>query len=652
MISFTFLATCLLSLVGCGRQTTGTIYFDLDGGHFLDPSFSTSKLTGVSGTPVKISIPDPVKEGYYFIGWRELKKDGTLSNINKRKASDGKSYYYYPYVDFTFYAYFEKEISISFSLTDSSSDAFLIEPEKGASDFVDNKLKGYANKVIPSLKYLPVADDKKNHLNFEGWYTKYPLIKETGEKDQTHYVLDLTEEEGQYMFESAFGNDKMQFPLSDETFTLYAKWSLDPTIRVHTNLDTVADFSFLSSQNVEEDITSAIKDVFSYDMKNETGDTFYYPLDTRENRFAGFFLDEEFTKPFYINSVIGQEDIDIFMKWNKKVDVTFDYNGGLLNGVTSELLSGDHYQDDILGEEVLKEHIPTLYGHDFTNYTLDGSIYDFIYDRLPDHDITLLASYAQYPILNLSHDYPLNYSGERLQDVSYSLQSGTQLTSYLDSFINAFHSDDLESSYFYQDDGTTKIENLFLSMPDSSLDLKLELDYKNVVTVKTLIGSSDEPYGLSTTYQDITFKYGREGKVYESESSSIPYVQESDIPDIYSQLVENGFKYLFDGTYDDIDLTSKTIYPFYQETSHQQINSRTIYRKMTKGIDLTFYRYDDSSSLDLSISVIPSSTLLDSEERLKDLLGDYKDLYLSIQGEYVRIERELPDTSCNVFVRY
>ena len=104
-----FIALSFLS--SCSQGLTGRIYFDLNGGVFLDNSFSTNYLSGQSGTPVKVNIPDPYKEGYYFVGWREKTKEGSYREINKRRAEDGSAYYYYPYGSDTFYAYFEPLLS-------------------------------------------------------------------------------------------------------------------------------------------------------------------------------------------------------------------------------------------------------------------------------------------------------------------------------------------------------------------------------------------------------------------------------------------------------------------------------------------------------------------------------------------------------------
>ena len=98
-----FLSTLLPA---CRAGVTGRIYFDLDGGVFTDESFSTEMLVGDAGTPVEIKIPDPVKEGYYFVGWREKNSDGSYRQISKKLTSDGTLSYFYPYGNDTFYAYF------------------------------------------------------------------------------------------------------------------------------------------------------------------------------------------------------------------------------------------------------------------------------------------------------------------------------------------------------------------------------------------------------------------------------------------------------------------------------------------------------------------------------------------------------------------
>jgi hypothetical protein len=635
-------AGSLLALFGCSQAAKGRIYFELNGGSFPGQTFSTDYLEGQSGTPVTVTIPDPVKDGYFFVGWREKKADGSYRTISKILGSDNVAYYYYPYGKDTFYAYFEPLVQLRFDLTAGKTrNGAMSAPLLEATSYSDGILNGYANKTIGSTDYLPTATG--DHLTFSYWYTEYPIVSTTDADKQKHYSLDTNGEKGVYEFDKSFGTDSMVFPVVPEgqTFTLYAFWEEDPTITVHYDLDGIEDSSFQSAKNttITEGLTAAVKGRIGIDL-SAGKEPYYY--DDQKKRFAGFFLDAEFTKPFYLTSEIGTESLDLYLRWNVRVNVTLDYQGGTLNGKTSETFT--YYSTDTLGQTFYDAHKPTKEFADFSGYSFDGEAYDFRTEKLGIEDITLLAVYDEYPTLTLKVRYPDSYAGEKVADYAFRAKAGTDISSSLDGFRAKVTDTTLETGLFETKNGDVYSSYIGTDMPDESMDLYLDARYKSVYTLKTytLVGTEGTPL---TGVEDIIRYFGASETVAETSFGT-------GMRDILSVA---GVDYAFDGYYTDSALSSPLLFPLQGSASFTEVPSFTLYRKETLAIHLTFVASTDLTSSLGILPALPGGKTADYSVAIASLLkvSSYTSLaLLNADGTQTSLGTLLPESDSTIVVTF
>lgn len=624
----------LSALVSCGNKMTGRILFELDGGSF--PSdFGTTSLEGESGTPILTEIPDPVKSGYYFVGWREKSKDGSYRVINKRTYKDGKAYYFYPYVTDTFYAYFEPLSTITFDLTQGEGLMGLVAPKVDGSSFHDNKLNGYASKKLLSTDYLPTVEkiSKDSHLTFDGWYSEYPLVGVDDENGQKHYSLDKTGEAGEYMFERSFGTDNMCFPISDDNnFTLYAKWIEDPTVTIHYNLDGVEDSVFQGRDNVSDKIISEIYSKTGMDFNALDVERFYNQ--DRTKRFNGLYLDNELKSRFSLDSEIGDDNVDIYLGWDDRISVTIDYQDGTVGGKHSDTYPDTYYAGDVLGETFYKEHIPSAINKTFLGYQLEGEQFNVIRDALPSHDVTLQAFYSDYPSLTLRYDYPIGYSGTILSTATSYYEKGADITEILHDFRNRITDESIAASRFYQLSEGKKVDFTGDKMSSNDLELYLELVYLPKITIQSY-------YNPSGAYVSMT---GVNPSFYLSIGETLT---ESGMNSYADKITVDGVDYLFDSFYADESFTEKVLFPLSLLPSREAKVERTLYRKMTKAVTVTFVEKTTSETIG-TVSALPGTSFASSKEILS-LLGTYDHLTI-VSGGSEKTLNQIPDVNATVFV--
>lgn len=606
------LSLSLPVLPSCSMSMKGTINFDLNGGYFLDESFSTKSLTGDSGTPVFIDIPNPIKEGYYFVGWKEKNSSGEYVVINKRLHDDGTSYYYYPYGEDTFYAYFEPLVTITF---DPIDDISLTSPKYESENFssIDNTLNGYSSKSILSTDYLPSVDASSIHKNFQYWYSEYPLVEVVDENKVTHYKIDTSQEKGIYQFDKAF-KGYMQF-LLDENITLYAYYTLDPRVTVHMNIEGVEDYSFYGKGDIEGELIEMMSEKFSIDYSLDT-DRYYYPNETKDYRFDGFYLNDSFTSRFSLSSSIGDYDFDIYLKWNKRVTLTIDLNGGNINGQETYVIN-DYYQEDKLSDETFFANIPIKEHSTFIEYTYNGAPFSYKRDSLVDSEMTLIATYEDDLVLTLKYDYPDLYSNQKEENKFYYKKGDSIDTNQLDEFKLAIIDDNLITGEFYILDEENNKCNIPTSI-DDDLTIYLTLNYRSKMNVISILsdGSEEEKTLHFPSYDGI--------EILNSYS---------DITDYDLKIEKEGNTFLYDGLYLDKELISPLILPISFTPNQEESKIINIYRKMTKAINITFKKWDDST-FEKSMKVIPNKDVSYYEDELKTLLGNYTRLETSL-GEIV-----------------
>ena len=652
------LAASLFSpLASCRTYVSGRINFDLNGGAFTDENFQTTYIEGKAGTPILVSIPTPVKEGYYFVGWREKDSSGAYRVINKRLYSDGQSYFYYPYGTDTFYAYFEPLITLTFHLGDGNENASFVAPELDSSSFSGNVLSGYATKGIPNTKYLPTAEDSKDHLNFDYWYSEYPLVSSTDKNNVTHYSLNTDVEPGQFRFDESFGSDGMSFPM-DSNIDLFAHWTSDPTITVHFGMEGFSSTSFKASTSIEEELKNLMKENFGIDYS--VASKVYTYLNESENiryRFSGFYLDPEFTSPFYLDSPILDQDIDLYLKWDEQVTLILDYNGGTLNGETSHTISNTYFEGDTLGEDVLTSYTPTKVNANFLSYTYNGKTFSFLNDKLPGGEVTLVASYHEWSSLTITYDYPSDYTGTKKEDIVRKINAGESITTYITNAETAVADDSLVfvEAKLVRDDGTGE-PNPYSTMPDKDIKVALVYDYKGEVSITSYDNSTGSYVASSLDPITVTFDYST-----DSSGKLVPTpLTLSSITGLEKSLTIGSNTYLYDGLYTDTDLTKEAVFPLFGTTSHDSQKVLPLYRKLTKGITLTFYNYDDKdretkTSLG-TLLVLPSHQVSLYQSDLNTLLNvnnkTYQTLYIKEGDNYRKLSTLLPSVDSEVYVSF
>lgn len=602
----------------------GVIYFDLDGGYFDDESFSTSSITGDSGSPILIDIPDPIKDGYYFVGWRERNKKGEYVTINKKLNDDGNLYYYYPYGEDTFYAYFEPLVTITF---DPIEDVELTIPKYGSENFskVDNTLKGYSSKSISSIDYLPSVDASSIHKNFQYWYSLYPIVEVTDNKKVTHYQLDTTKEQGIYQFDKQFTNN-MQF-LLDENITLYAYYTSDPLITIHSNIDGIDDYTFYGKDNISAELISMMKELFSINYQIEQRN-YYYPNDLMDYRFAGFYLNSDFTSRFSLDSTISDYNFDIYLKWNKKVNLTIDLNGGYIDDQSVYIID-TYYQEDKLTDNELFKEIPIKEHSTFKEYTYNGKPFSIERDSLIDSEMTLLANYEDDLILKLEYDYPNDYINKKEGNIYYYKKGDLIDTNQINQFKLAISEEDLIIGDIYTIDNNVKKD--IPTYIDNDLTLYFTLNYRSKINLISIL--SDNTKEEKTLY-------------YPSLDNKEIISSSSDIPDYDLKIEKDDETFLYDGLYLDEELVSPLILPITNTPSHNESVVISLYRKMTKAIILTFKKKNDLS-FERTMKVIPNKDVSYYENEFKILLGNYS--RLETTSEEI-VSMKLPSVDCVLYV--
>ena len=643
----------LLSLASC-QSTKGRINFVLNGGEFVSPSFSTDYLEGPAGEKIQVDIPDAKKDGYYFVGWQEKDKNGKYRAIDKRRDPQGtESYYFYPYGTTTLYAYFEPLASFSFDLTTGKEKgASLVAPVNDAKSFSGNRLNGYTSKPITDTSYLPtVSCPEESHLTFDYWYTKYPLIASEDENKITHYSLDKTKPEGVYPFTSSFGDEKRQFPEREgNNRTLYASYISDPTITLHYGIEGREDESFQGKNSIETKLKEIMSEKFSFDYSTEHLQ-FYYPSDSKKYRFAGFFLDKELTEPFYRDSPIGSVSFDLYLKWDNKITLTIDYDGGKVDGKEKETID-TYYSEDILGKTFKESHAPIKTNAHFKGFTLDGEDFDVVYDPLPrgKEELTLLAVYDSYPLLTLSIDYPTDFpEAERLPREKIPVKENDNLSSYLESFakksaktITDHH---LYAKGYYLLQNGKEVAFTSSVRPNNDLALTYVLDYLGKRTIKSSYNPSDSYISRGETEDRVAYGSFKTDKDTGEVGPSL--FEEASFPSLKKAYEKDGNTYLYDGLYLDEAMTNPFAFPHVRNTGHEKREEITIYRKRTKAITITIKDYNNQEKILVdSLKVVPSSLISDYASDLPS----YKALYVNEAGKRIPLSLRWPDASMTVYL--
>lgn len=637
LLSFSFF------LFSCQEKNTGKIIFDLGGGTWTDPTFSSEYLEGIAGTRVQVRIPDVQKPGYFFVGWREMNpKTKKYSDVATWQDETGAKFFKYSYGTIVYHAYFEPLTTLKFHLTRAEErKGALVAPLLGSENFDLDQgvLNGYVSKKIASTSYLPSATGE--NLHFQYWYTKYPLIKKErpssedaslGEAYDTHYVLDTSKEEGVYRFDEQFHDiDKMEFPEAEtNSIDLYAFWKDDPKMTIHFNLPGIDDQTYYYPDKASDKLIEAVKDALNISFDTQS----YYPTETKKYRLEGFFLDSGFESPFYLESKDQREDLNIYLKWNRKVSIVIDPDGGVLS---EETVSGDWYVSDTLPSDFLVTHTPHRDNASFLRYEVKGKAFDpeapIQEEMLDENDrLVLNACYDEYPLLTISFDYPTGYSSEKKDDVTKQIRPGEDISAFLEATKAEITDPELSVGFY-----VCASSSLPHVMPKTSLSLSLQLDYRAKIKTISL-------YNPSGTYVQDESLLPEQSVLMKDTPMNL-----ADFPGVNEEVMIADQKYLFHGYFQDPDLTKEAEFPLYCHPSHTDQEVLTYYRKMTKAVCLSFFDLSTGHEIEGTISVLPSGVLADYKSQLQALVGSYSHLYADA-AKTIEILTLLPDSDCTLYV--
>lgn len=627
------LSFSLFPLASCTSHNKGRIIFNLNGGEFPGQDFSASYLEGDAGTRVEIEIPDPVKKGYYFVGWRELSNDGKYREINLRYDDEGEGYYVYPYGQDTFYAYFEPLATISFDLGEEAikKGAELVAPKRENSGFDEKTslLNGYLKKPILSTEYLPTAI--LENATFDYWYTEYPLVSTSKIVDGAeiyYFVLDTSTEKGIYPFNTGFGSSSMEFPQAEneETFTLYAHWTSDPLATIEYNLPDVPLASFYFTDNFAERLLHEASLVIDPDFAVVGKDSYYYRKNGCDKRFAGFFLDKEFKFPYYLTSPNPITDISIYYKWQERFDIRIDLdNGAPLVVCTDCLYEGDSANMDDRVESAID--LAVREDAIFRCYQLTATSEDLDLTRpIEREDLTfengkyyldLKASYTDKLEYQFVYDFPSGAT-ESLPTKKYYFEEGQKIERSLEEVVAELENVENPQMYSFKGMYTLNVgrKETFDSKIATGGDktIYLEIDFVGSLIVEDILTLGLESVNRYETY--VPEKLVDEDMICQNTPSSHQ---------------KGTATYLFDGYYGDASLTEEIFLPISIEHSHTDRNIRHIYRKFAKSALLTFKKV---GSEDQTMLVLEGRALSDYKEKIEELLGvSIAHLYLDQEGK-------------------
>ena len=403
-----------------------------------------------------------------------------------------------------------------------------------------------------------------------------------------------------------------------------------------------------------QNLIAQIKRDLGIDFGAEATGYRYYPVETKEHRFAGFYTDPAFKNPISLNSSIMDNDMDIYLKWDDHINVVLDYAGGMVNGLTSETFS-DYYEGDILGTEFYDAHLPVKDSGDFLYFVDEkGGVFNFIHP-LPDTDLLLTAVYDDYPILSLNYDYPDNFEGTRLENKSFVVKPGESIVSYLTDFEKALESvedtnNHLDATYFYSLDTQGKeIVNINTDMPMENFTLNLKIFYQWSFKVKTFANLSAD--GNYTEVPNLTYsQYFNMKDIVDYDSLGVDFMGEQTL---------DGATYLYNGLYldeaskvpvtdKDFDTLGLAQLPLSVVNDNQEsVVEKKFIRRLTKAITLTF---KETGQEDKMMKIVPGSKLARYESAIQELLGNYTRLYVVEEGVQKNIVTILPKEDMVVYV--
>lgn len=328
MLAMLFMLTLTMALVACEPTeepdpvTKLTVIFDVNANN--DSVQNEPDVIRVDeGTPASEPSPDPIRDGYDFVGWYDnAEGTGTAYDFSTAVTTNNFVLYAKWEETITYYSviidYQGSQSNVTLSIAE---DATVDEPETPTRE--GYRFDGwYIDAAYTSAYTFSTLVDSDFSL-YAKWVEQITLtFNSNGGSTIDDQVIDINTKattptaptKADQTFGGWFTDETLTTPfdfdstLSSNT-TVYAKW-----------VDTSAD-TYTVEFNLNYEGAPTIDDQVIVE-----GAVITNPEPTRDNyRLVGWYTDQSLTTPFNVSTSIT-EDLTLYAKWVETVVLTLDYN--------------------------------------------------------------------------------------------------------------------------------------------------------------------------------------------------------------------------------------------------------------------------------------------------------------------------------------
>ena len=327
MVVMLFMFTITFTLVACDGDeplpvTKLTVIFDVNAGN--DAVQNEPDVVRVDeGTSVSEPTPDPIRDGYDFVGWF-TNADGTGSAYDFSSSITTNNFVLYAVWSetVTYYSvildYQGSETNVTLTLAEGQTVDEPNDPSREGYRFAG----WYIDEAFSSAYNFSTTVDTDFSL-YVKWVEQITLNFESNNGSAIDsQVIDINTVASipvaptrvDYTFGGWFLDEQLSTPfdfdssLSSDT-TIYAKWvdSSAPTFTVQF------DLNYINAPNID-DQTIVEGAIITQPTTNRTG-----------YRFAGWYTDQALTTSFSVSTPITA-DLILYAKWIETVILSIDYN--------------------------------------------------------------------------------------------------------------------------------------------------------------------------------------------------------------------------------------------------------------------------------------------------------------------------------------
>ncbi|MBW4258536.1 InlB B-repeat-containing protein [Methanobacterium sp. YSL] len=401
VLTVMLLVAISLFLTACGNEPKPvvtekfTVVFDVNAGSAVVQN-EPSPIRVDSGKPVSKPSPDPIRNGYDFLGWFD-NAEGTGQSYDFTKPITKNN--------FTLYAKWSITViykTVTFQFMDGRSDVLVqvpfgqkvTEPEQPNRDgyrfdgwFMDNEM---------SSSYNFDSDVEDVFTLYAKWIKVYTITFDFNYDDAPAQVIQIVD-----------ANQEASEPTlpTRENFT-FAGWFMDSNFTTPYLFDAVSDDITLYAKWLDNTSSNTFKVEFIYNYTGAPANVIQNVIEggvasqlntTRENyRFLGWYLDNEtFNQRFYLTTPITTELV-LYAKWVKVYQISINYNySGAIN--PQPVLVNE-------GEAIALPQNPSRIGFTFTGWShqTDGLI-GFNFSAGIHENTTVYAQWSKVNVFEAEH---------------------------------------------------------------------------------------------------------------------------------------------------------------------------------------------------------------------------------------------------------